>query len=65
MLDKYIIVMIVMNLYDVMIVMEIPNFKDLPKYEPLDTSVNYCNQWKPDMKYQIIHHTCSKICLHM
>lgn len=33
-----------LNRYDVMIAVEIPDFKDLPKFEPLDTSVNYCNQ---------------------
>lgn len=50
-----------LNRYEVMIAMEIPNFQDLPKYEPLDTSVNYCDQWMPDIKDQIIHHTCSQI----
>ena len=49
-----------LNKYDVVIGLEIPDFRTIPHYTPLTTDMQYCHKWNNEFN-KILHETCTKV----
>ena len=49
-----------LNKYDVVVGLEIPDFRTIPYYKPFSTDPQYCNKWNTEFN-KVLYETCTKI----
>ena len=50
-----------LNKYDVVVGLEIPDFRVIPHYQPFSRDPKYCNKWNTDIRTKLLFETCQKI----
>ena len=50
-----------LNKYDVVVGLEIPDFRVIPYYQPFSTDPKYCNKWNTGIRTKLLFETCQKI----
>ena len=50
-----------LNKYDVVVGLEIPDFRVIPYYKPFSRDPKYCNKWNTGIKTKLLFETCQKI----
>ena len=50
-----------LNKYDVVVSLEIPDFKVIPYYQPFSRDPKYCNKWNTGIRTKLLFETCQKI----
>ena len=50
-----------LNKYDVVVGLEIPDFRVIPYYQPFSRDQNYCNKWNTCIRTKLLFETCKKI----
>ena len=51
-----------LNKYNVVVGLEIPDFRVIPYYKPLSRDPKYCHKWNTGIKTKLLFETCQKIC---
>ena len=50
-----------LNKYDVVVGLEIPDFRVIPYYQPFSRDHKYCNKWNTSIRTKLLFETCQKI----
>ena len=50
-----------LNKYDVIVGLEIPDFRIIPYYKPFSRDPKYCHKWNTGIKTKLLFETCQKI----
>ena len=50
-----------LNKYDVVVGLEIPDFRVIPYYQPFSRDPKYCNKWNTGIRTKLLFETCQKI----
>ena len=50
-----------LNNYDVVVGLEIPDFRVIPHYQPFSRDPKYCNKWNTGIRTKLLFETCQKI----
>ena len=50
-----------LNKYDVIVSLEIPDFRIIPYYKPFNRDPKYCHKWNTGIKTKLLFETCQKI----
>ena len=50
-----------LNNYDVVVGLEIPDFRVIPYYQPFSRDPKYCNKWNTVIRTKLLFETCQKI----
>ena len=50
-----------LNKYDVVVGLEIPDFRVIPYYQPFSRDPNYCHKWKTGIRTKLLFQTCLKV----
>ena len=50
-----------LNKYDVVVGLEIPDFRVIPYYKPFSRDPKYCHKWNTGIKTKLLFETCQKI----
>ena len=49
-----------LNKYDIVVGLEIPDFRVKPYYQPFSRDPNYCNKWNTGIRTKLLFETCQK-----
>ena len=50
-----------LNKYDVVLGLEIPDFRVIPYYQPFSRDPNYCHKWNTGIRTKLFFQTCLKV----
>ena len=50
-----------LNKYDVVVGLEIPDFRVIPYSQPFNRDPKYCNKWNTGIRTKLLFETCQKI----
>ena len=50
-----------LNKYDIVVGLEIPDFRVIPYYQPFSRDPKYCNKWNTGIRTKLLFETCQKI----